>query len=189
MTSPQDKKINCPICYPKPMGLSPEGWTVLQAQHDRGHSKPQEEKKCCDKCRDIAYSGTADQSKPFYYCYKANCSCHAKTQGNWETEYDALMQEWYDPDTETLDKNGIKRWIHHLLATEREKAYAEGVGSQSERKQQMYLAGQQAAYTSVRGIVEGIKIHGNANKKLRQGWEGYNEALADLISEMDKLDI
>ena len=31
------KDKNCPFCYEKAMGLSPEGWIVLQEIHEREH--------------------------------------------------------------------------------------------------------------------------------------------------------
>jgi len=31
------KDKQCPICYPIPMGLIPEGWASLQEKHDREH--------------------------------------------------------------------------------------------------------------------------------------------------------
>lgn len=31
------KDKNCPICYPKPQGLSPEGWRAIIELHEREH--------------------------------------------------------------------------------------------------------------------------------------------------------
>jgi hypothetical protein len=31
------KDKNCPICYKKVMGLSPEGWNRVQDKHEREH--------------------------------------------------------------------------------------------------------------------------------------------------------
>ena len=31
------KDPSCPICYPIPIGLSPERWVKIQANHDAGH--------------------------------------------------------------------------------------------------------------------------------------------------------
>lgn len=43
------KDKNCPFCYPIVMGLSPEGWVNLQAQHDSGH-KPLQDNGTCTDC-------------------------------------------------------------------------------------------------------------------------------------------
>jgi len=31
------KVKDCPICYPIPMGLSPEGWVAVQKTHEEEH--------------------------------------------------------------------------------------------------------------------------------------------------------
>lgn len=65
------KDPNCPICYPKVMGLSPEGWIGVRERHDQGHQL-----SCCPEC--ICKHNIKDYEPT--HCASGNCPCHKSAE-------------------------------------------------------------------------------------------------------------
>lgn len=110
-------------------------------------------------------------------------------------EFDRVLARFILEQIDLAREKGEAAAERDNYAYAKKEGYDEGYafrgGVESEQKQRMFeagkLAGRKEAIAEMKEVAEGMKIHGHANEKLRQGWEGYNEGLQDFIVALEAL--